>query len=196
MYDDRECRVTPDKPIDHALLIVGFGVDPVTRVPYWRAKNSWGPRWGEDGYVRFRRRTGNGATATAALSPGVCGLASYPAVAVGGFAVAAGPPDEEGPGSVNAAQAACDASARLWNTAAAAVLRWWRIDVSTEHPWLRYAFQFLASFGLAYGLIEAWALARLAIRRRRWARGGARAAGEGAPLLGVRDGADGPRFMK
>ena len=40
---------------NHAMVIVGYGYDPVTKLNYWKARNSWGDGWGEDGYVRFRR---------------------------------------------------------------------------------------------------------------------------------------------
>jgi len=35
----------------HALLLVGWGWDGADE--YWIAKNSWGPGWGEDGYIRI-----------------------------------------------------------------------------------------------------------------------------------------------
>jgi C1A family cysteine protease len=55
--------------IDHAVEIVGFGVDNDT--PYWTVRNSWGPGWGEDGYFRILRTDETN-------DPGICGLAIEP----------------------------------------------------------------------------------------------------------------------
>jgi len=41
--------------LDHGVLIVGFDTDPTTMQDYWIVKNSWGPKWGENGYVRLIR---------------------------------------------------------------------------------------------------------------------------------------------
>lgn len=38
-----------NKQIDHAMLLVGYTPD------YWILKNSYGPEWGEDGYMRLER---------------------------------------------------------------------------------------------------------------------------------------------
>ena len=42
--------------VDHAVLLVGYGVDTSTVpwLPYWKVRNSWGPAFGEGGYVRIQ----------------------------------------------------------------------------------------------------------------------------------------------
>ncbi|KAK8950833.1 Vignain [Platanthera zijinensis] len=58
--------------LDHGVAVVGYGK---TRhgIKYWIVRNSWGPEWGEGGYIRMLR---GGSTAE-----GLCGIAmeaSYP----------------------------------------------------------------------------------------------------------------------
>jgi C1A family cysteine protease len=53
------------RDMDHALTAVGYGYDDALRIPYWIIKNSWGTKWGENGYLRLAKDTGN-----------MCGIAS------------------------------------------------------------------------------------------------------------------------
>lgn len=50
--------------IDHGVLIVGFGEDKGEK--YWTVKNSWGPKFGEEGYFRIIRGVGKCAINTMA----------------------------------------------------------------------------------------------------------------------------------
>lgn len=68
VYTSTECHQTPDM-VNHAVLAVGYGQQDGT--PYWIVKNSWGSRWGIDGYFLIEREKN------------MCGLAacsSFPVV--------------------------------------------------------------------------------------------------------------------
>ena len=62
------------RTLNHAITIIGYGTTE-NGIKYWLAKNSWGERWGENGYVKIKRDI---------ESPeGVCGIAtqaSYPTI--------------------------------------------------------------------------------------------------------------------
>ncbi|XP_052201897.1 cysteine protease XCP1 [Diospyros lotus] len=57
--------------LDHGVTAVGYGTS--RGLDYIIVKNSWGPKWGEKGYIRMKRSTGK--------PEGLCGInkmASYP----------------------------------------------------------------------------------------------------------------------
>merc|ERR1740121_3504848 len=45
--------------IDHAVTLVGYGIGQTGREhgrKYWHLQNSWGPKWGENGFLRLQRQ--------------------------------------------------------------------------------------------------------------------------------------------
>jgi len=46
--------------VDHAVILMGFGSDEKRSLAYWRIRNSWGSRFGEDGFIRLRRHAPDG----------------------------------------------------------------------------------------------------------------------------------------
>ena len=53
VFDDSES--TEHYDINHAVVLEGYGTDAETGQDYWLVRNSWGPLWGEDGYIRLKR---------------------------------------------------------------------------------------------------------------------------------------------
>jgi len=59
--------------LDHGVLAVGYGTEIETGTSYYLVKNSWGPKWGVDGYVKIGLKSKN--------QYGVCAIlkmASFP----------------------------------------------------------------------------------------------------------------------
>lgn len=61
--------------IDHGVLAVGYGTDLETQEPYFLVKNSWGDKWGDNGFVKIGRRSDNQYGKCSILK-----LASFPVV--------------------------------------------------------------------------------------------------------------------
>ncbi|GMN58569.1 hypothetical protein TIFTF001_027673 [Ficus carica] len=60
------------KELNHGVAVVGYGTT-LDGTKYWTVKNSWGPEWGEKGYIRMQRDVSD--------DEGLCGIAmeaSYP----------------------------------------------------------------------------------------------------------------------
>merc|ERR1719219_1379352 len=49
--------------INHGVVVVGYGTEDGE--DYWLVKNSWGPWWGDEGYIKIKRGVG------------MCGIGSY-----------------------------------------------------------------------------------------------------------------------
>ncbi|KAG5545141.1 hypothetical protein RHGRI_017573 [Rhododendron griersonianum] len=56
--------------LDHGVAAVGYGIDINDGTNYWLVKNSWGTRWGEEGYIRMQRYID--------AKEGLCGIAMQP----------------------------------------------------------------------------------------------------------------------
>ncbi len=58
------------KQLDHGVLAVGYTSE------YWVVKNSWGPTWGELGYIRLQFGTNQCGLNQSPIAPLVAGAAS------------------------------------------------------------------------------------------------------------------------
>lgn len=65
VLDTEECS----SGVYGSAVIVGFGYDHVHKKAYWKLKNSWGTRWGEDGYIRLVRDKNMCGVAELAIVP-------------------------------------------------------------------------------------------------------------------------------
>ncbi|CAL4090924.1 unnamed protein product, partial [Meganyctiphanes norvegica] len=55
VLEDNFC--TPNKWINHAVVLVGYGNE--NGKDYWLIRNSWGESWGEEGYIKLARNVDN-----------------------------------------------------------------------------------------------------------------------------------------
>lgn len=69
VYESTECH-SGEKDVNHAVLAVGYGVEDGKN--HWIVKNSWGTKWGMDGFFQIKRGVN---------MCGVADCASYPIVA-------------------------------------------------------------------------------------------------------------------
>lgn len=68
VFYDKHCAKSEDS-LNHGVLIVGYGTEKKGG-DYWIVKNSWGPKYGEEGYIRMARNRDN-----------MCGIALVPTIA-------------------------------------------------------------------------------------------------------------------
>ena len=63
---------------NHAVLVVGWGVEASTGKKYWWAQNTWGDGWGESGYFRMARGNDDSAFESMAVAVDVDGALPLP----------------------------------------------------------------------------------------------------------------------
>lgn len=69
VYSNANCSST----LAHAGLVIGYGTDATSGLPYWIVKNSWGSGWGQEGYVNIQRGNNTCGIANCAAYPNVSG---------------------------------------------------------------------------------------------------------------------------
>ena len=58
----------PHETLGHGVTLIGSGEED--GIKFWRIKNSWGPNWGDRGYLKIKRELGTGIM-------GVCGIGRH-----------------------------------------------------------------------------------------------------------------------
>ena len=55
-YEEKDFEpIEPLNPVNHAILLVGYGHDEATGLDYYLVKNSWNTTWGDQGYFKLKR---------------------------------------------------------------------------------------------------------------------------------------------
>jgi cathepsin L len=68
VYDEENCNNSQDE-LDHGVLVIGYGTDPVHGA-YYLVKKSWSETWGQSGYIKMARNKDNQCgIATSAVYP-------------------------------------------------------------------------------------------------------------------------------
>lgn len=70
IYSDPMCG----DDLDHGVLVIGYGYDSDWDMNYWLVKNSWGSKWGEQGYIRIKKDIEDPG--------GLCGIAIDPSIPI------------------------------------------------------------------------------------------------------------------
>jgi len=59
IYHNDSNATAVDYDLNHLVVAVGYGTDESSGLDYWIVRNSWGPAWGEEGYIRVLREDPN-----------------------------------------------------------------------------------------------------------------------------------------
>ena len=55
MYYEKGVMSDQGATVNHAVTLVGYGIDEKTGEKFWKIRNSWGSGFGEGGYIRIKR---------------------------------------------------------------------------------------------------------------------------------------------
>jgi cathepsin H len=73
VYTSTVCKSGP-KDVNHAVLAVGYGTDPVSGLEYWTIKNSWDYSFGMEGFFKIEAMKNMCGVADCAAFPDLYGL--------------------------------------------------------------------------------------------------------------------------
>eukprot|EP00429_Kryptoperidinium_foliaceum_P098647 CAMPEP_0176247158 /NCGR_PEP_ID=MMETSP0121_2-20121125/32812_1 /TAXON_ID=160619 /ORGANISM="Kryptoperidinium foliaceum, Strain CCMP 1326" /LENGTH=368 /DNA_ID=CAMNT_0017586807 /DNA_START=53 /DNA_END=1159 /DNA_ORIENTATION=- len=77
VYTSTVCKNGPGD-VNHAVLAVGYGTDPETKMPYWLIKNSWDYSWGDEGFFKIEAFKNMCGVADCMAFPDLYGLNDAP----------------------------------------------------------------------------------------------------------------------